>query len=344
MLTCIIIRKFVSFHISLLMIPQSVPCMITGVNHLPVTQNLNQNAFNASAMDILTRLNNGEEVRVAIDCEGFQLGYHSHSLGILQIAECFKSGFPSSNSSHVSIEFQQGFLIKTPFSQQTTTYLSNILSHKNIKIIMFGCTCDIPAILEEGVNLNIKAIIDGQTYSIDRPKSLKDTIGIATNCVEYNNALRSLATKDEINFDLFYYQNKDKPDPFSIMLTQRFWNYSGNDIGLTAIGLMGALRMTSFENLIRSSNIKTQKIYDLIQRHGYIAPACENGFQYSPPYINGRIPNMEVALKLYVRCCLIEENFNLYQLFAPWDKKLSLNQIRQGKSKALNYIRNQRFY
>lgn len=144
--------------------------------------------------------------------------------------------------------------------------------------------------------------------------------------------------KNNLNFDKFYYENQNTADPFSKLLDQNFWIYSGNDIALTALSLAGAMQFSSLPNLISRSNSAASELEILINQYGPLGPTMKNNFAYPPPYVNGRIPNLDVAYKLFTRARHCIENYSTYQKLCPYDKQFSLTTLQQAMNKARNYI------
>lgn len=318
------------------MIPKQVSCMITGVAHTVVTESQNVKKLENYCKQTFQRLNRGEKIYFAVDCEGFALGTSLNSLGLLQFAECYHDGIPPENKS---IQLKPGFLVKTPFTPETIKGLSSIFSHRNSRLIMFACAGDVSMLMHNQIQIELSTVIDCQaieTWS----RSLLSTVQQANNVFEYNIAGEVLNMKQSVCFEQIYYQHYKEKDPFSSMLTEEFWKYSANDIALTALALAGALKLNNYNlnELVHNSSTITSDILYLIDNFGILAPSINRTVQFEPKCMNGRIPNTEKALKLFYTTSVYISNYDLYEELCPDYQRYTKAELMKANKKALQYL------
>ena len=301
---------------------QSVTCEITGVQHQIVQGFQNKNEFMNWADEILTQLNDGIKVFLAVDCEGYSLGVREHSLGFIQIAQCFSSSFLESynpdSSEKISINLQPGFLIAGPFKGYINTMLTCIFCHENTKLIMFDFTSDIVAMKEAGIRFNMKNIIDCQCVTRCRnyitqknAPSLAKTCRKAENCVEFEKMKSALADKANMNWSEMHYKYRNENNPFNMMCDERMIKYSASDIALTAIGLIGALKECSYSNLVQNTLSKVDKFNKLQKIHPRAPSIARNHF-FTHSKLDEKLENKNMYQIWDVSDVFIH-NFEIYQ-------------------------------
>lgn len=308
------------------MIPQEVTCTITGCKHTVVYGNTNYKKLKEWVKDALYRMDFGEKIILALDCEGFCLGSRKDSLGLIQFAECFtKDFFKNTNTvtTPVSINLKNGFLVKAPMTNGVKQLLSSVFNHKNIMFATYDFTSDITAMLESGLRINLRGIVDGQAtetfdendltkyFSRASSTSLKVACSQANNCVEYNNASYAINHKNSIPFSQLVYDLKNEKDPFACMCTSEFWRYSSDDIALTAIAIVSAIQVISPHQLFINSQAKVRGFKQLNQQYGDHGAVFKRRLSFAPK-IDDIIDSKIAAYKIWSAISYFIENYNLY--------------------------------
>ena len=236
-------------------VPNTVRCSVTGVEHIVVHGEVNKNKFNNYLHNLKGRMDNNEHVNIAIDCEGWVLGVKRSSLGMIQMAECFTEHILDrqidvKNGEKVSLNLKPGFIVKTPIDPTTIALITSVFTHKNITLITFDFTADLAAMNEIGIGFNPKRIIDSQPCTKNKGKDiftnitsngLKSVCLMAKNCVEYEAAKNALNNKKTVDFNEKYVMYNNNADPFSASLNDEFWKYAADDVALTAMALVARL-------------------------------------------------------------------------------------------------------
>jgi hypothetical protein len=130
---------------------------------------------------IKERLDMGKFVNLALDCEGFNLGLEDHSLICVQLGEIYNDTFDifsdEENTFCPEVDPHPGVIVSAPFTANIKTMLNQVLNHPKITLITFDFTGDIGTLLEEGLLITLKRVIDCQlqTFRQKRGKILEDT-------------------------------------------------------------------------------------------------------------------------------------------------------------------------
>ena len=192
---------------------KSVTCPITGVEFRCIHHDIEEDIEHLEkwSSDIQNRMNEGENITVAYDAEGYNLGTSYNSGICVQIAEIFGNNYnvEYSKGRCPNINTRPGVIVFFPFSDRIKKCLERIFNDKRIRIITFDCVNDLAVLIEEGVRMNFRNIIDCQTGYGCRNKSeiknikvmgIKKVIEKAKENVDpIMKNVRELGGKDVIN-------------------------------------------------------------------------------------------------------------------------------------------------
>lgn len=91
------------------------------------------NQFGAWVKDAVQRANSGKTINIAFDCEGFNLGTIPKSHGCIQLSEIFNDSFNIKTSGNpLRVDQKGGFIVFTPFNNETKEDLILIFNNQNI--------------------------------------------------------------------------------------------------------------------------------------------------------------------------------------------------------------------
>lgn len=148
----------------------SVECPISGVRHTIIRSDSPLSVLEDWKNNCLKRLNNGDNLCFAVDCEGKQLGCIHNSLRTLHVAEVMYPGFIDIKNDYwnrsrepIDIKIKPGFIIIFPFTDKIKEIVSSVLGHKNTVTLFYDCTNDHTALLEEGIAINLDKVFDSST-------------------------------------------------------------------------------------------------------------------------------------------------------------------------------------
>ncbi|EAY05315.1 hypothetical protein TVAG_337070 [Trichomonas vaginalis G3] len=332
-------------------ISDEVPCTITNCKHTVVYGNNNYKKLQNWVKDALYRMDFEKKVIIALDCEGYCLGSRPNSLGLIQFAECFTSDFFEKDfvPDHISINLKNGFLIKAPFSNGVKKLLSAVFSHPNLYIIMYDFTSDLTAITQAGIKVNKRNIVDGQAiqyfedgtkyFGRKVTKSLKTACQCATNCVEFSKAKFALEYKDTVPFSKHAYELQNEKDPFSKMCTNEFLRYSSDDIALTAIALVSALRFVTPGQILVNSQKKVEGYKQLVDRvNNEMGAVLKRQFSFVPR-IGSDFDDVQHYYDLWLSITNILNNYDMYQSIVKKGKQYDREHLEKEKNRVISVIK-----
>lgn len=331
-------------------IPDHVICKVTGVTHTVVCRNQNEEVFVEYLKDLLSRLNSGTQIFIAIDCKGWLLGIQKNSLGLIQMAECFFPKFMEETfKMKASIKLQPGFIIRTPIRPDIIDLMSEVFTHKFLSLIMFDLTFNVTSMMEIGLKFCMENIIDAQVKEIMKGEDsitnkkqinkLRDACMTASKCPEYEAAKEAINEKRDIYFYEVFCKTKDDGDKFSHMIDDKFWEESASDIALTALALAGRLKKANQKTIKKASNEKANAFLEIQRKFGLFAPALMREFSIigrafiKPPNFTKRH-----SYKLICQADIILNNYALYENFGTEERRLSKTEINAAVEKALAVI------
>ena len=275
----------------------SVRCPITGQTFKCVHCNkpVEVNYLDAWSKDIADRMNRGENVTIAFDCEGINLGCRPNSGVCIQVAEIFGNGYVIGSGPCPEINIRPGFIVFFPFTtKRVRTALNRVFNGKNISIVTFDFTNDIAALMEGGIAVNTRGIIDCQTIDSNGVSSqlkhtlvrgLKSTIDkICGNIDPVMPRVRQLGGKEKKNWDaiafLVDYDNCDKLSFF----TQNLLEYSVADLTLTALACVDAIKNGKIQRILQNTRAKVKEYNKLVVNQSPLRASMTRQFAFFDRY------------------------------------------------------------
>ena len=299
------------------MIPNSVICDITGVEHLVVSPDQHVSDLIEWSKKKVEEMDSGKNICISIDCEGFNLGAIPHSLHLVQLAQCYDEHiFDPNVETPISLNLKPGFMVLYPTKKEVTDALSAVLSHKNVRLITFDFVGDFCAMMEEGIKLNVMNTLDSKTYGCHGTyfpnRSLKEVCQAGDLCVEYEKCIAAIDKKYSIPFSKLTYECRDDPNPFNRFLTKEFWDYSSHDIALTALAGISCVTKYKIEEAFEYSRKKAQKMLEDQQKYNVLAPSIAINCSFV-------IPNLKYMLKSYKLHFAYSNYSRSYCIVKAWD-------------------------
>lgn len=338
-------------------IPDSVTCKATGVKHKIVTNDQNKLLFVEWCDQIIRRMDNGENVHLSLDTEGWNLGISPQSLGMIQIAECFTPGFIETKGKSVcakqykgtfSINLQSGFLVKFPISTDIIDAFSRLFTHNNVTLIIFDFTADLVAIEAAGISVRRESIIDPQCIVKARPNkyftmcvstSLKDTCLFAeARCKRFQNVNEALSHKSDIQWDKCNYEYRNLAQPFDSLINQTFLDYSALDIAFGAVSLLGALTKVTPTQLKENTKAKMKGFEKLQNLYGQNGPSLKRNSEFFRKSLNKKLDD-DSKYKIWSAAKLSIANYDVFQEITN-NKFLSKEKIEDLIHQSEELIRN----
>ena len=307
------------------MIPKSVVCDITGVEHLVVTSEQNVSDLIAWSKSLVSEMNSGKIVCISIDCEGWNLGAIPNSLGLVQLAQCYDDHiFEKDVETPISLNLKPGFMVKYPTSQEVTDALSSVLSHDNVRMITFDFTSDFCAMMEAGIKLNTQNAFDTHTFgckgSYFPNRSLKEVCEAGDLCTEYEKCINAIEKKKTISFSKLVFDFRNEEHPFDCMLDKEFWDYSSHDIALTALAGISCVTKYGVENVFEYSKNKSSELLECQEKNGVLAPSIRKNVSFILKYVDmmSKTTGPKFAFNNYSRSYAI---VNAWDVIDPETKK-----------------------
>lgn len=265
-----------------------VTCPITGACFSVVRSEsfVNIARFVEWANDIETRGNAGKSINIAIDCEGYNLGVHPNSLGMVQIGEIFNDSFDvfsARNTQVPQIGQKGGFLLLTPFSQKVKESLNKILTHPKVTIFTFDFTGDFAAILEQGVRINFDRVFDSQVFntspSIQNTKirGLRWFVNQASMMDPLaNRAQQFIDQTKPLFFNLQTFFLKDSPHPAQDSVTENTIKIGVTDVYFTGLAAIFCIRRNGANSVIQQTKQKVREFNQIVagNKNNVLAPSC----------------------------------------------------------------------
>lgn len=261
----------------------SVNCPITGAKFILVksdnADSLNQ--FKMWVKNLIKRAYSGKMINIAFDCEGFNLGSYPHSLGCIQIGEIFDDSFDIKlNSNPPNVGQKKGFIVFTPFNDETKANLNRIFKHRNIIYYTFEFTIDLCAFLDAGITVNYYNLFDSQVVSsgdamnfLFNPKirGLKWFVTEAKGMDPFSEkALTLLNEEKRMYFDVAAFLFKDLSNPEHELLKNEFIESAAADVYMTGLAALYCIKSGLTQKVFNATQIKLREFNQFIQMCGSV--------------------------------------------------------------------------
>jgi hypothetical protein len=228
-------------------------------------------------------MDRGEFVPLVFDAEGIRLGCQENSLLCIQLAEIFDRSYQilGGNPRAPRIGPQPGVIVLFPASEEVTTLLSRVLGHERSTIITFDFTGDISALMEAGVKISMKQLIDCQlTYPDSRTDHITRTkvLGIAKTIAGMNRSIdplvlpaqQQLERKLNQDFNAIWFVMAHDDLPRTVLMTESFLEYAADDLAFTALACCKIIRDGQFKQIRQRSQAKVRNFQDWIRNTGSV--------------------------------------------------------------------------
>jgi hypothetical protein len=296
-------------------------------------------------------MDSGQEINIALDCEGWVLGCKKESLRVIQMAECFYPGiFNEKPKGKISINLQRGFLIRKPFSPDVIDLLSKVFSHKNVYIITFDYTSDITSMMEIGIKFNFDKLVDAQlnkklegeeNFTVTKVDNIAYSCSNAQNCIEYMEGTKALQNKVAVSFDEIFVELKEIGDPFDeyIKVLGNFWEYAASEIALTSIALTQKLCKYGPTIVIRNSMRKNAAFKKLQEECGVLAPSLLRQLSFATKsMLTSEIKEKRIACRFIAKVEMIIENMDFYTKKIPKEQQCDQSTLDKAQERALEFL------
>lgn len=229
--------------------------------------------FNTWIEKLLAQANSGQNVNIALDCEGFTLGSALNSLGCIQMGEIFNPSFNVRSSSKAPpIDVKGGFILLIPTSNNVKQMLTRLLNHEKTMLFTFDFTCDFSAMIDDGFDLKLRNVFDAQVGNVNtnrhienvKVRGLKWFVEQGCSMDPYGReALNMLNYQKNFNFDLIQYVKSTDPHPFDSMISQSFLEMAAQDIYMTGLAAVLMINTGKSGITLRNSAQKVVEFYEL---------------------------------------------------------------------------------
>lgn len=316
-----------------------VNCPITGAKFLIVnSENPNNiDAFRNWVNDVTQRASSGRMVNIAFDCEGFNLGTTPNSLGCIQLGEIFNDSFNVKSSSNPpNVGQNGGFIVFTPFNDETKENLTKIFNNQNIIIYTFDFTMDLSAILDAGISVNYDNLFDSQVISSrnasnylfnTKIRGLKWFVSQSRGMDPFSSKASSLLNDDKNNyFDITAFLFKDLSNPANAMIRDGFIEYAAADVYMTGLAALYCIKSHMTQNVIRATRTKVKEFNEFSHKcNSVLAPAIGREVSFFNSY---RASNYSYGVQLNDRSD--QDLMNLLRVFR--DCRMVINASDRLKS------------
>lgn len=265
----------------------SVNCPFSGVPFTIVRagKTEQEGEFLAWGEALLAKLDGGTRVSVALDCEGVSLGIAKDSITCVQLAEVYSDNYILGSGSPPPIGPKPGMIVMFPASPNVSDLLSRVLTHKNIAILTFDFTCDVASLLEAGIKIDLRNVVDAQTATQNPPKTIGyikdvrvsgirrilDTIEQDEHVLTQDPVVKQvLLHKDrkDVNWDALTFLVHAGHMTMEEFVSKEFLEYAAGDIILTGV-MMSYVTLNGLGRAcIRNSAEKGREFSAMVKRSG----------------------------------------------------------------------------
>ena len=275
-----------------------VNCPITGAKFTIVKNEFADGVkqFDEWVKDIIQRSNSGKTINIAFDCEGFNLGTIPNSLGCIQLGEIFSDSFNiKANSIPQNVGQKGGFIVFTPFNNETKENLRQIFNNRNVFLYSFDATMDLSAILDASININFENIFDSQVASArnasfylfnTKIRGLKWFVSESIRMDQYASRAVSLLNDDKNNyFDITAFLFKDISNPEHAMIRDGFIQLAAADVYMTGLAALYCIRSHLVQNVLIATKKKMNEFNQFAQKcNSVLAPAVGREISFFNSY------------------------------------------------------------
>lgn len=256
-----------------------VICPVTEAKFTLVRKEIPESIVNLSkwADDILSRVNDGKNINIAVDCEGYFLGCIKNSLSTIQIGEIFDDFYDVwTNDSPPSVGQKPGFIILAPFSKEVIQILSSILNNSNVMIYTFDFISDFTTMIEIGIQINMNNVFDSQTATFSKDinffqakdiKSLTWFVQQAKNMDPLGKKACETKNQDKKNyFFVTSYLFKDKKHPEREIMNKDLFEMGSADVYFTGLAAIYCIKSNLRQRVLSFTNIKIKQFNKLVKK------------------------------------------------------------------------------
>ena len=237
------------------------------------------------------RFRNKEHVSIAVDCEGKFLGELPDSGLTIQLGEVFGGGYCIGQDTRPPpVAPKPGVIVFFPITKKVRSLLQVIFGSAYVKLITLDFTGDIAAILEAGISVRYKSIIDCQmATAADYPDQLRNVkvSGMARLIDEAPPDTDPLIRrakglgKSKRNWDaVFYVMVAENRSPYT-MVDRGFLEYAASDITLTGLVCASVIRQNQMQECIRRTRQKVEQFQECLQEFDHpIYPSLQRKYAF----------------------------------------------------------------
>lgn len=218
------------------------------------------------AHDLVNRMDGGQRPIIALDCEGIRLGESANSGYCIQLGEVFgecRQG-RGRNVQVPTLNPKPGIIAFWPLSEPMKELLTSVLSHRNINIATFDFTSDLAVIMDEGVSVNTRQVIDCQLVWKNNDDLLRSTKvpGLARVIQEAKSndpfvaRAKTASMKGSIDWDARGFLMCEMGISMGVFADKHFMEYAAADVILTGIAMLECMSMPWYPEIVKRTDIK----------------------------------------------------------------------------------------
>lgn len=250
-----------------------VICPVTEAKFTLVRKEIPESIANLSkwADDILSRDNDGKNINIAVDCEGYFLGCIKNSLSTIQIGEIFDDFYDVwTNDNPPSVGQKPGFIILASFIKKVIQILSSILNNSNVMIYTFDFISDFATMREIGIQINMNNVFDSQTATFSKDVNFFQAkeIESLTWFGQQAKNMDPLGKKacETNNISVTSYLFKDKKHLEREIMNKDLFEMGSADAYFTGLADIYCIKSNLRQRVLSFTNIKIKQFYKLVKK------------------------------------------------------------------------------
>jgi hypothetical protein len=234
-------------------------------------------SFRDWTSSITSRLDAGRRVNLVVACAGFMLGEDRDSFLSCQLGEIYDDNFDlfASIGTCPPVNPKPGMIVLYPLSPEVKALMSSVLNHPEITLITFDFTNHFAVLLEEGVQINMQRVVDGQlpqnkqSGSILRQTKVRGLIYYITEgSVRYDSlfarAKQLAQAREDRKWDAISFAILEDRLGKTVLVDRAFLELVARDAALIGLVCTFHIRMGQLSGWIQNSRAKVAEFQRMI--------------------------------------------------------------------------------